>query len=346
MSHEQSQTSSDSRVTPELGPELSLENARGSKSDTKREVRPEPSNSFDETGPNSITPTEVKLTGPSPKTPGQFSASLPSLQWPELPEIPIRTEGRIILEEALFRLRSSDEENQARVDLENIGVGAPVSDTDDVPGFSTLEADWAWDKYRLVRHIHRVLGVYGSYLIQYKLPPKRTRPQRGCYHNSRYRGFDVMVLLVCFSSGLAAALDVWLWFEISFCVLSLEGQPGHRTVVWAIKEGFSPLQLAFLGNCKRSIFGTFYSAITLSILGGILLLYDRMSMTVKDPTPGNPRKGRRISMFHPIQIPVFFWILIWNLVAFLAAIRIFEQFLWKWARNGISLGYLGDYLGD
>ncbi|KAK6497232.1 hypothetical protein TWF506_004705 [Arthrobotrys conoides] len=247
-----------------------------------------------------------------------------------------------IMEEALNRLKHRDEEKQ---------IGLSISESEIFHDFGEhwpflkgINSEWSLDRLRPIRALHGLIRCWYGYLILIlRHFPGSLAPQRLAYRFYYDPEFvvDGLQLLSGLWTILTAMGLVILIFAYAFYGAIAVGPPGHKKVVWQHKNHLDT-DTSWIEKKYPEIqpFFWYYLTLVSSLLGTItvfIVLMRHIHGFSSIATEGDRRARCSLRV-----IPFAFML---NVGAFFTAINFMERLFSKAARNGVIVGYAGEYIG-
>ncbi|KAF3283298.1 hypothetical protein TWF970_001277 [Orbilia oligospora] len=245
-----------------------------------------------------------------------------------------------ILQEALHRLKSVDEERQIGFDptehenFHELGEHWPF--------MGILNSEWYLDRYRPIRGFHALMRYYyGFFMMVMRRIPSRMAPQR-LIHWVYYDTNNFLDLITLFSTafvmiGVLALVEVG--YVYGHYTIIAEGPPGHKKIVFQHKALSPNAREEILS--KPKLFLGYYGALAISSVGMCMhfiqfMVYMNGRSSAATPTKGPPVGCDSLSclIFSFMYVGVF-----------VSTVVLMERFMSETARKGVVMGYAGEYIG-
>ncbi|KAF3203612.1 hypothetical protein TWF679_010142 [Orbilia oligospora] len=256
--------------------------------------------------------------------------------------LPIRpTESTLIaeqiLQEALHRLKSVDEERQIGLDLrepENLHAFG-----EHWPFMGILNSEWHLDRYRPIRGFHALMRYcYGFFMMVMRRIPHQLAPQRLIYW-AYYDIRNCLFLILAFSTvlvmvGVLALVEVG--YVYGHYTIIAEGPPGHKKIVFQHKSLTLDARKELISRPKLLL--GYYGALAISGVGMCLHSIQLIICMHRRPSA----RGRLLACYDAFASVCLFIIYVG---VFVSTVVLMERFMSETARKGVVMGYAGEYIG-
>ncbi|KAF3170762.1 hypothetical protein TWF751_006590 [Orbilia oligospora] len=259
--------------------------------------------------------------------------------------LPIRpTESTLIaeqiLQEALHRLKSVDEERQIGFDLTESENFHALGEH--WPFMGILNSEWYLDRYRPTRGFHALMRYcYGFFMMVMRRIPPQLAPQR-LIHWVYYDTNNFLFLIPLVSTALAmigvlALVDVG--YVYGHYTIIAEGPPGHKKIVFQHKPLTPDARKEVMSRPK--LFLGYYGALAISSVGMCMHFIQFMVYMNSRSSVATPRKRPPVDCeFLPSVIFSIMYVGV-----FVSTVVLMERFMSETARKGVVMGYAGEYIG-